>query len=292
MRKIRLLLCLVLVAVVSACEKDYVDENGGVPLHEANVVLRVSAMEQIAFGGIDGTRAVGDISQVCSRLSFAVYDADGGKVSNINQTADEESYGTVGLSLGEGRYCVVVIAHSGSGNATISSATEVKFKNNIVTDTFFYCDSITVGNKQQEYDIELRRATAMFRLVLADTEIPEGVSKIKFYYTGGSSTFSPLLGYGSVDSRQTVTLDVAPGQKEFDVYTLPHDETGVLKMTITALDTSEQSIVEKVIEQVPITRNRITRYTGTLFATSGPSAETQLRLTADGDWAGTDDGTF
>ena len=49
----------------------------------------------------------------------------------------------------------------------------------------------------------------MFRLVLTDEEIPATVAKLKFYYTGGSSTFSPRDGYGCVNSKQTEVRSTA-----------------------------------------------------------------------------------
>ena len=38
-------------------------------------------------------------------------------------------------------------------------------------------------------------AGTMFRLVLTDESVPSAVAKLKFYYLGGSSTFSPKDGY-------------------------------------------------------------------------------------------------
>ncbi len=55
----------------------------------------------------------------------------------------------------------------------------------------------SASNAKQSYDLTLTRAVAMFRLVLTDEEIPSNVAKLKFYYVGGSSTFSPKDGYGA-----------------------------------------------------------------------------------------------
>ena len=64
-------------------------------------------------------------------------------------------------------------------------------------------------------------------LVLTDEEIPSTVTKFKFYYTG-SSTFSPSVGYGCVNSKQTEIRTVADGVTTFDIFTLPHTEEDVL----------------------------------------------------------------
>lgn len=52
----------------------------------------------------------------------------------------------------------------------------------------------------------------MFRLVIKD-EIPEQAKKIKFYYTGGSSTLNAKTGYGCVNSKQTEILDLVKNSR-------------------------------------------------------------------------------
>ena len=153
----------------------------------------------------------------------------------------------------------MVIAHNGEGSATITSTEKVTFPNNKVTDTFYYYGDLVVTSEVQSYDLTLTRAVAMFRLVLTDEEIPSTVTKFKFYYTGGSSTFSPSAGYGCVNSKQTEIRAVADGVTTFDIYTLPHTEEDVLtKLTVTALDANDNTVKERVFENVPVTRNQIT----------------------------------
>ena len=95
-----------------------------------------------------------------------------------------------------------------------------------------------------------------------------------------------------------MTITVENGQQTFDVYTFPHEESDVLKMTITALDAQDNAIDEQVFEEVPVTRNQITRYTGSLFGNSsgggseGDSNTSNIRMTADGEWAATNDRQF
>ena len=138
----------------------------------------------------------------------------------------------------------------------------------------------------------LRRVVAMFRLVQT-TPLPAKVARLKFYYTGGSSTLSAVTGYGSVNSKQTVILDVAAGQTQFDVYTIPHAETGSLRMTISALDASETVLKERVFEEVPVQRNRITRYTGDLFdGSSAETGENTFHMKAEAEWGGEDEQDF
>lgn len=101
----------------------------------------------------------------------------------------------------------------------------------------------------------------MFRLVLTDEEIPGNVAKMKFYYTGGSSTFSPASGVGCVNSKQTEYRTVAD-DGVYEIYTMPHTEEDVLtKLTVTALDANDNIIKERIFEDVPVVRNQVTRPT-------------------------------
>jgi len=274
-------LFIALALLMAACEKPIIDSEDVPNEKEANVILHFTQYEHEPF-----TRAATDITALCSRLNIAIFDADGTKVKTVAQKEGDASYGTVALTLAAGTYQLVVIAHNCDGSATITSEEKVTFPNNKVTDTFYYYGDLVVTDAQQSYDLTLTRAVAMFRLVLTDEEIPASVAKLKFYYTGGSSTFSPRDGYGCIQSKQT---EVRPTAADgiYDIYTLPHSEDDVLtKLTVTALDQNDNTVKERVFENVPVTRNQITRYTGSLFGNGGggSTSDGTFRMTADPDW--------
>ena len=153
---------------------------------------------------------------------------------------------------------------------------------------------MVVGAEKQSYDLTLTRAVAMFRLVMTDASIPASVAKLKFYYLGGSSTFSPKDGYGCVQSKQTEIRGVAD-DGIYEIYTLPHSEEDVLtKLTVTALDANDNIIRERIFENVPIIRNQVTRYKGNFFGSGGggETGSSDFRLTADPDWDSVNGYTF
>ena len=279
-----------LALLVAACEKPILDEDIA-STRGANVILHMTQYNQESFG----TRAATDITELCSRLNVAIFDANVTKVKSVAQKEGDSGYGTIALTLAAGTYQLVVIAHNGEGSATITSTEKVTFPNNKVTDTFYYYGDLVVTDVKQSYDLTLTRAVAMFRMVLTDDEIPSSVAKFKFYYTGGSSTFSPKDGYGCVNSKQTEIRTVADGVTTFDIFTLPHTEDDMLtKLTVTALDANDNTIKERIFENVPVTRNQITRYTGSFFGNggSGQTSDGTFRLTADPDWDSVNGYTF
>ncbi len=268
------------VLLLAGCEKALVDGED-VSL-DGNVILNLSIYDQIPFS----TRSVQDIALLSSRVNVAFFQ-DGTKVKTVSQKADDASFGKVGLTLAEGVYQVVVIAHNSSGSATITSPEKVTFPSNVVTETFYYEGELTVTSAQQTYELQLRRAVSMFRLELTD-ELPAEAAKIRFYYTGGSSTFSPATGYGCVNSRQTVMMQIEDGQQVFEIYTFPHEDNDVLKITVTVYDINENILKETVLEGVPVTLDKITVYTTSLWGGGGgTSSSAGISMTAESDWAGT-----
>ena len=271
------------VLILCGCEKMVIDDdvyskgdNGG------NVTLHITQTE-------DATRS-SVISDVCGRLNVAVFDAGGQKVKAIAQTVADAGVGAVSMSLAAGNYTVVAIGHNCTGSATITSADKVTFPNNKVTDTFSYFGRLTVTGDRQDVDIRMKRAVAMIRLHLTDEmSAMDDVAQFKFYYLGGSSTFSPSAGYGCVNSKQT-EYRACSDDGVYCLYTLPHAANDVLtKMTVTALDASDNALGEIIIEDVPVTVNKITDCTGNVRGGSGSITAT---ITVDADWAGVSNYTY
>lgn len=288
---------------MASCEKPVIDEsdddteivdNGA---NEGKVQIRFNALNVDGADYLSGesfspaaTRASATLRDVCKRLTLAVFNEDGKKVKTISQLQTDKSFGQLALSLPEATYTFVFIADNGTDNPTISKPTEVKFKDNKVTDTFYYCDQLTLDDSSDtDYEVTLKRAVAMFRLVVNDPT-PTVVKQMKFYYTGGSSTFDPTTGYGSVNSRQTeyrtVSAEAYNGVSSYDVYTFPHDGGKKLQMEISALDgTSSSASVKYVrtIDDVPVTQNVITTYSGNFFGES-PEGGRSFTISVDSEW--------
>ena len=89
-----------------------------------------------------------------------------------------------------------------------------------------------------------------------------------------------------MNSKQTEIRIVATGLTVFGIYTLLHTEGDVLtKLTITILSANDNTTKERIFENVPVTRNQITRYISSFFDSdgSGQFTDSTFRLTTDGD---------
>lgn len=269
-KKILVWLMLVAVGFMTGCEKMPEDEAtlSSSPATGKSVVISVSGID----AGWDGnsTRSLVDISEVCSRVCFAVYQ-DGTRVASKNQKTGDTNFGSYTISLGEGTYQLLVLGHSGAANPTTTNPAKIQFTNPSssggtgFTDTFYYYGTMVVGSSTAQVSISMKRATAMFRLKTADTK-PTAVKRFQFYYEGGSGTLDATTGYGCVASKQSVFVDATEsGCQQFEMYTFPHQEEDEVTFTVKALGANDNILYMKEFANVKMQRNCITQYTGNFF---------------------------
>jgi hypothetical protein len=271
------------------------EENGKVP-----VTILVNSLSDPAYAQ---TRATVDVGQVCSNLSFCIYPCEGESFDKIqiNQSRGEESFGTVSQNLTVGVHRIVVVAHNGDKNATMTNAESIAFSSNTIlktTDTYCWAGEVNVTQQTGTVVVSLTRATAMFRLRLTDAQIPAQVCELQFAYKGGSAAVNPFTLEGTTKSNQKESFAILDhSQKTFEVYTFPRyeEKNGVrnlsqLEITVTAIDVYGNAVKERVLTDVPVLRNRITECTGEFFV-GGVLEYTNIGfggLQVESDWAGTD----
>src|SRR5574344_1655684 len=132
----------VMVFSLISCEKaEYGDSNGTTDEGDgAKVTFSVTKFDQLSFSNT--TRSV-DISSLCTRIDLGVYDLSSKtRILKAGQSVDDKGFGSLSVKLAPGKYCVVAIAHSGSGIATMTNLEKITFPDNKLTDTFCYCDTI------------------------------------------------------------------------------------------------------------------------------------------------------
>ena len=284
---------LMLVATLTSCEK-FALEDSGTNTHDANanVIIRVDKIGNINFEPL--TKAVDKtIADVCSRLSFAVFDGDE-KVAIKNEVSTDDDFGQADFKLDEGEYRLVVIGHNGAGNCTISTPEKVKFYKNKLTDTFYYCGRLSVTEDGAETDIPMKRAVSRICVHITDEKLPTDAHNIQFYYTGGSSTLDATTGAGCVHSKQTESFKLSEDIRDYSVYTFPHTDSNTLNMTITILDPDGKTLNTFKNENMKVACNQTTQASISLNGkSSGGSASGGINITFDDDWGeDIDGGTF
>ena len=299
---------LLTVPVVAMCTVSCTERMHSIPSDDEPGKVPVT----ICVSNPDGpeyaqTRAVVDVAQVCSNLSFCIYPCEGESFDKIqiNQSREDASFGIVSQNLTVGVHKIVVIAHNGDKNPTMTNAESIAFSSNTVmktTDTFCWAGEVNVTHETGTVNVALSRATAMFRLRLTDTAIPAQVSELQFAYKGGSAAVNPFTLEGTTKSNQKESIEVEDhARKVFEIYTFPRyeEKNGVrnlspLEITVTAIDIYGNAVKERVLTDVSVTRNRITECTGEFFS-GGVLEYTNIGfsgLQVEQDWAGTDSYTM
>jgi len=269
------------------------------------VGLLLTACEKATIGGDEGktklrfipttadvTRGEVRIGDYFTKLNVQLFTPEGEKVFSQmkTQTVDDADFGTLSVGLAAGRYTVVAVGHSSIRSATIKSPEMVQFTasdGEKLTDTFCHCGEVTIGEESGIHELRMNRVCAMVRFRLTDEEVPDGFMKLKIDYTGGSANFNPSTSEGTTKSTQS---ELRPKASEYRVFTFPYmAATGALKMTLSALTDEGTVLAQKVIESVPVTRNRITTYTGHLFDDSvGEITQQGFGITINTEWDGED----
>ena len=258
-------------------------EPSGVP-----VTIRVATLEQVPFSHA-ATKGQGNLQEACSVINYAIYNMSDGKLDKqINQKASDDQFGTLNLKLEEGSYHLVVVAHNGDANATMSDRSKITFQNNSrrrITDTFLYSSDISVVKDMQPLNLDLDRVVTKVELRLVAESVPPSVEMMEFEIgTGGSSGRNTLNGYGTRSTKYTDKISVSPGDTLIEVYTFVYEGAETTKMTVTAKDNAGQEVKKILLENIPIARNRITRYSGVLFGKE--SINTQSMVCINREWAG------
>ena len=297
MKHIKLIGLLALSMALASCEKVSLDELLSKEPPTSQPSSTGNASLSIHIGGIadanyqdataKGTRAIEPIGNVCTKLTISLYDEEGQRLYSVNKKSTDADFADVTIKLAEGKYYLVVVAHSNENNAATKDINKITFDGKL-SDTFHYYKEIELQAGGNNIDVVMERVTAMFRLEITD-EIPENVKQLKFYYTGGSSTLSGYTGAGSVNSRQTEIRNVQSGINTYEVYTFPHPDDKKLKMTITALDASGETVCTKTFEDVAVSKNMITRYKGSFFTNITPPTAAdnyKFSISANTDWKG------
>ena len=287
MKKIITSMLLLLFGVLLAsCEKPILENEPKAKASEMNIVFNVSAIEIVPFPALSPqSRSMVSIDRVCSRISLTLFKGEE-KVKSVNQTRRDAHFGRLTVTVPKGTYKVVIIAHNGAGTATISSPSKIKFTNNKVTDTFYYCGDVTVEEAGQQ-TLTLERAVAMFQLNISDA-MPEKIARLVFRYTGGSSTFDAVSGQGCIKSKEMETREVSAEQygkpSSFQIYTFPRADSQELRIQVSAESKMGEEVIKREFLEVPIQKGQIARYTGNFFDGYVDAQSRELGLQVDTAW--------
>ena len=274
------LLPLCALMALASCQNVSI-EDIATKMPKGNLTVSISQIEQDPF--LPYTRT--GLADACSRLNFAVYNLADSRLMLVNQQYGVSAFGSTSFQLDEGKYQLVIVAHSSNGNPTMTNPTKIQFTNaQGFSDTFLCYEDVTMGEEPKTLDLVLSRIVSLCRFTVTD-DYPEEAARIRFYYTGGSGAFNARTGLGCVNSKQEKTFDLTSGQKQFDLYTFLHNVESTIHLKMTVYDQGDNVLRERVFD-VPMKQKYITWLSYNY--SSGDLEKEGITITLNTAWDGED----
>ena len=285
-RLISKILFLFLALAITSCEKQIVPEAADAD----NVTLTFQPTFRDVTRGTSVT--------AFKKLNVMLFDKEGNRVFDKvkTQLSTDDDFCTLSLQLTAGTYWVVAVGHSSTISATIKSPESVQFtasEGEKLTDTFCHCSTITIEGDASSFTLPMYRVGAMIQFCLTDESVPDNFAYFLMEYTGGSANFNPQTLEGITKSSQSEKR-IRNELMIHQAYTFPYLSTScLLKITVSATDMDGTVIRKREFADVPVTRNRITTYTGKFFEDGdGQFTQSDFGFVVHADWDGEDFYTY
>jgi len=256
----------------ASCQK-----NGGV----ATVRLHVNNfnVSQEEFPELRSASDVADYSGV-KAITLAFYTASGDEQYKVTQMrADATTYTAFGefdLSLPMGSYTMVVLGYGlndGEPAITLTGPTSATFGDYPARETFVATQAVSITNTDAlELNATLNRVVAKLKVLSTDGRTANANS-VRITTSGGSKAFNPSTGLATTNTGFSNTVNItstAVGSVAGPVsYLFLATDEQTVNVTIDVLDENNQTISHKVVNNVPLQRNRMTKLVGSIFTASG-----------------------
>lgn len=149
-------------------------------------------------------------------------------------------------------------------------------------ETFAATQAVSITNTEAvELSATLDRIICKLQVISTDGKTANA-SKLQMTLSGGSRSFSPTTGLATDNNGLVNTVNIGAAVGAHSTSTtflfLATDEQ-TMTVTIDVLDSSEESISHKVVTNVPLQRNRVTKLTGSLYSAGGST-----NFTVETDW--------
>lgn len=236
-------------------------------------------------------------STLFSRIEYIVYHKESGAIikHQILTDANSEDFGEyIYDELEADVYTIVLLAHSASGvNVSGNTATFTE-----VSDSFYATEEITVSRENEETPVEIILKRIVARVEFVGIK-PTPANATKFIMEIAERYNTTNLKTGETNTSEFLRKEYAltPGTNpedspNYQFYTfVPEPLTGdtsfLSAIKLITLDINEDTLQTIELSSIPVMKNRITRYTGSLYAPNTNSNTLQLEVEDYGQWKDT-----
>ena len=191
---------------------------------------------------------------------------DGSLVQTKHQQSTDDGFGSVAVTAETGEHTFCFVASRGT-NATV---TDGKITWEKPSDTFWHKVTMTVTPQTATaQSVELQRVATRLRISVTD-EVPATLSKLSITADTWHCGLDALTGNPTAATERQTTINVpasyqgTTGQLTASIFGLCGDDY-TTNVSVTALDGNSQTIASVLLEDVPMSKNTTTVYTGPLF---------------------------
>ena len=208
-------------------------------------------------------------------VTLAFYKTDGTEQYNVTQfRADPTTYTTFGdfsLALPMGSYTMVVLGYGlndGEPAVTLTSPTEATFGTYPARETFVATQAVDITNTNAvELSATLSRVISKVKVHSSDG-CTENAAYVRLTFSAGGKAFNPTTGLATSNTGFSNVLPIQStlGNSTNSIsYLFLDTDEQTMTVTIDVLNALEESISHKVVNNVPMQRNRQTTLTGSLY---------------------------
>ena len=229
-----------------------------------------------------------DCSSIKS-ITLAFYSTSDGsekyKVTQVkNDATTYTTFGDFDLSLPMGSYTMVVIGYSTMDGSPfmLTSPTLASYTGEHALETFAATQAVDISSTEEvNLSATLNRIVSKLQVISTDGKTANA-SKLRFTISGGSKSFNPTTGLSTDDNGfiNTVSISAAEGATSNSVtYLFLNSDEETVNVVLDVLNAAGESISHKVVNNVPLKRNRVTTLTGSLY-----SASAGTNFSVNTDW--------
>ena len=286
----KLMMALAAATMLAACTKN--DEPNQVPSGgRIAIVIPADSMENhatITFGCSTTTTAIQPMTRAAlSSISLTdlwVYDLPIGHTTPTllaHQTASDADFGAPTITAEYGDHTFYFVASRGD-TPTIDGTTITWAK---PSDTFWSSLTMTVApSTSVSQSVTLHRVAARLRVTITD-EIPTGLAVLSVTPSHWYYGLDITTGEATYDRQTARTVNVpasyigTTGQLIASFFTISPSESWSTDVSLQALKSDNTPMASISVADVPMQRNHITDYSGTMFG-----AGRTISIDADDSW--------
>ena len=280
---------MILLAASCSSENDVTVSTQEARKALVNVRVDNFSIEQEEFaparGATRATSALADYDGV-KAITLAFYSGTEEVYKTTQLLADATTYTTFGVfstPLSVGSYTMVVLGYGSTSEITLTSPTSAAYTSDKGRETFVAVQAVNITSTADlNLTATLSRVVTRLRVESTDN-MPRNVAKVNISVSAGGLSFNPTSGLATVNTGFTNEITASSGFGRtafFNTYFFLASDQQTMNVTINVLDASSNVLFSKVVNDVPMKRNRCTVLSGKLFSTDA----TASGFTIDADW--------